>query len=74
MNARIARDINLLQTVYTFCEYYCRYPDHFESVDVEKWMKEKNNLKTELGYELFDRLITNNQDFMKVVCLSGKQE
>ena len=74
VNARIARDINLLQTVYTFCEYYCHYPDHFEFADVEKWMKEKNNLKTELGYELFDRLITNNQDFMKVVCLSGKQE
>lgn len=74
VNARIARDINLLQTVYTFCEYYCRYPEHFESADVEKWMKEKNNLKTELGYELFDRLITNNQDFMEVVCLSGKQE
>ena len=74
VNARIARDINLLQTVYTFCEYYCRHPEHFESADVEKWMKEKNNLKTELGYELFDRLITNNQDFMEVVCLSGKQE
>ena len=74
VNARIARDINLLQTVYTFCEYYCHYPDHFEFADVEKWMKEKNNLKTELGYELFDRLITNNQDFMKVVCLSDKQE
>ena len=57
-----------------FGEYTVAIPEHFESADVEKWMKEKNNLKTELGYELFDRLITNNQDFMEVVCLSGKQE
>lgn len=67
INARVARDINLLQTVYTFFEYYCAYPDHFEPNDIEKWMAEKNNLKTELGYELFDRLITNNQAYKEAV-------
>lgn len=66
INARIARDINLIQTVYTFCEYYCIYPDHFPSGDVRKWMKEKNNLKTDIGYQLFDRLITQNKEFSAV--------
>lgn len=67
INARVARDINLLQTIYTFCEYYCKYPDHFGLSDVKKWMMEKSNLKTELGYELFERLIVNNQAFKKVI-------
>ncbi len=63
-NARTARDINLLQSIYTFCEYYCAYPEKFTKEDVAKWMKEKSNLKTELGYQLFERLITNNQEFV----------
>ena len=65
-NSRTARDINLLQSVYTFCEYYCLYPDNFTSQDVQSWLAEKKNLKTELGYQLFDRLIKNNRDFTKV--------
>lgn len=65
-NARTARDINLLQSIYTFCEYYCSYPDKFTKDDVRKWMQQKNNLKTELGYQLYERLITNNHDFAKV--------
>ncbi len=63
-NARTARDINLLQSIYTFCEYYCSHPERFTKEDVAKWMKEKSNLKTELGYQLFERLITNNQEFV----------
>ncbi|MBO5736999.1 MAG: HD domain-containing protein, partial [Clostridia bacterium] len=65
-NARTARDINLLQSIYMFCEYYCAYPEKFTADDVKKWIKEKSNLKTELGYQLFERLITNNQEFSKV--------
>ncbi len=65
-NARTARDLNLLQSVYTFCEYYCAYPERFTKEDVNSWMREKSNLKTEIGYQLFERLITNNQDFVSV--------
>lgn len=68
-NARTARDINLLQSIYTFCEYYCAYPDKFTRDDVNKWLKEKRNLKTELGYQLYDRLITNNQEFINALGL-----
>ena len=66
-NARTARDINLLQSVYTFCEYYCMYPEHFTLAEVGQWLDEKHKLRTELGYQLFDRLITNNLDFAGVM-------
>lgn len=65
-NARTARDINLLQSVYTFCEYYCAYPEQFTDEDVKFWMHEKSNLKTEIGYQLFERLIINNNDFKAI--------
>ena len=65
-NAKVARDINLLQSVYTFCEYYCAFPDHFTKQDVVTWIDEKNNLKTEVGYQLFDRLILKNNDFKRL--------
>lgn len=65
-NARTARDINLLQSVYTFCEYYCANPDKFTREDVLGWLQQKTGLKTELGYQLYERLITNNKDFKKV--------
>lgn len=66
INARIARDINLLQTVYTFCEYFCKMPDRFSSTQVKIWLNEKSSLKTDLVHQLFDRLINNNADFESV--------
>ncbi len=62
-NARIARDINLLQTVYTFCEYYCKTPEKFSYEQVRALMNEKANMKTDLGYQLFERLVDSNLDF-----------
>lgn len=67
INAKVARDVNLVQTVYTFLEYFCRYKDNFEEEDLKRWMAEKNNLMTDIGYELFDRLISENSDFAEVL-------
>ncbi len=69
-NAKTARDLNLLQSVYTFCEYFCQYPDKFTPKDVRKWLDEKHNFKTVIGHELFERLIIKNKDFEAVVALS----
>ncbi len=62
-NARIARDINLVQTVYTFCEYCCKSPEKFSKEQVKMWINEKASLKTDIGYQLFERLIDCNSDF-----------
>lgn len=66
INSRIARDIVLIQTVYTFCEYFCKYPDSFSKETAKSWISEKANLMTETGYELFGRLIERNPDFAKM--------
>jgi len=67
INAKVARDVNLVQTVYTFLEYYCRYEDKFTEDDLKTWLGEKDNLITDIGYSLFDRLITDNSDFAHIV-------
>lgn len=67
INAKVARDVNLIQTVYTFLEYYCRYEGKMSDDDLKKCMAEKNNLITDIGYELFERLITDNSDFAKIL-------
>ncbi len=67
INAKVARDVNLVQTVYTFLEYYCRYEDKFTEDELKTWLDEKDNLTTDIGYSLFDRLITDNSDFAHIV-------
>lgn len=66
-NARIARDINLIQSVYTFCQYYCLYSDKFTTEEVQEWLQEESNLKTEIGYQLFEQLIKQNREFAHII-------
>ena len=63
INAKIARDINLIQSTYTFCEYCVKYPNQFTDVDRAKWMREKGKLETDIGYEIYEKLVENNVDF-----------
>lgn len=66
INAKIARDVNVLQTVYTFCEYYIRYPDHFEKDDVARWEQNQAKLTTEIGFALWDQLIRDNTAYRNI--------
>lgn len=66
-NARIARDINLIQSVYTFCQYYCLYPEKFTIDEIQEWLQEEINLKTEIGYQLFEQLIKQNKEFEHIM-------
>lgn len=59
INARIARDINTIQTSYTFFEYYLRYPDHFSPNELLVWRKNQEKLNTEIGFRLWEQLIEN---------------
>ncbi len=67
INAKIARDINLVQSIYTFCEYYGREPGKFTPDELDTWLAEKADLTTDLGYMLFERLIEQNGKFASFV-------
>lgn len=72
INARVARDMNILQTVYTFCEYYLRYPQRFSQGDIVEWRQNQSRLTTELGYSLWDRLIEKNQAYQSIFPEAGQ--
>lgn len=63
INSKIARDINLVQTVYTFCEYCMRYPQKFSVDDIAVWTSEKDKLETDIGFSIYEKLVENNSDF-----------
>lgn len=65
INARIARDINLIQTVNTFYAYFCAEPEKYSLETINQWKAEGDNLGTRLGYELFDRIIRKNPRYRK---------
>lgn len=63
INSKVARDVNLIQTVYTFCEYYLRYPENFDASDLSQWRYEKEKLETDIGFSVYEKLIGNNRRF-----------
>ncbi len=67
INARIARDINLIQTVNTFFTYFSENPTAYTLPVVRGWLAEGEKLSTDLGYDLFDRIIVRNPTYRKAV-------
>ena len=67
INARIARDVNLVQTVNTFFDYFTKDPMRFTPDMIHKWLDEGNKLSTDIGYDLFERVITKNPIYRKAI-------
>ncbi len=67
INARIARDINLIQTVNTFFATFEKKPENFSREMVELWLAKSNKLSTDIGYDLFERIISHNWLYRKSI-------
>ncbi|MBE5952069.1 MAG: TIR domain-containing protein [Lachnospiraceae bacterium] len=66
INARVARDINLIQTVDTFFASFVENSNQ-PLETVKMWLAEGEKLSTDLGYELFNRIIVRNPQYRKAV-------
>ncbi len=67
INYSIAKDIDNIQTVYQFCEYYKQNPDLFTDEDIDYWLSDINDLNSEIGREIAHRLIVANPNFANIV-------
>ena len=67
INARVARDMNLLQTVNTFFTYFSQAPAQYSLETAKKWLREGDKLSTNIGYDLFERIIINNPTYRKAI-------
>jgi 5'-deoxynucleotidase YfbR-like HD superfamily hydrolase len=74
INARIARDINIIQSVYTYREYSAFYPDKFNERDRRIWMSNKSRVETDIGYEIYEKLIESNADFKRILEIHTEEE
>ena len=63
INSKIAKDLDTLQAIYQFCVYYNSYPDNFSEERKNNWLLEYNDLKTDIGRELYRKLISDNPKF-----------
>ena len=67
INSRIARDINLIQSVDTFFRSFSKNPERFSLDTVQEWLERGNRLGTDVGYALFERIISHNSIYRKTI-------
>ena len=65
-NARVAKDLDIIQAIYQFCRYCLLYPEKFTKEKRNNWMNEYQELNTELGLTLYEKIIKNNKLFSKL--------
>lgn len=63
INYMIAKDIDNIQTIYQYCEYYLSQPELFDDASTEYWLKGTKSLNTAIGKQISDTLIINNPKF-----------
>lgn len=69
INSRIAKDIDNIQTIHKFCDYYTKNPTLFTQEDVKYWLADMKILDTDIGKEIAEKLILNNPKYDGVVHL-----
>lgn len=62
-NSRVAKDLDILQAMYQFCVYCSMYPEKFTQEKRISWLSEYQDLNTDLGVCLYERIIKNNKSF-----------
>lgn len=66
LNARIAKDLDLIQTLYQLLTYYEKYPDCFTLDDFWQWWSEDSSaIQTEIGKEIWRQVVCENREFQK---------
>ena len=63
INGRIAKELDLIQTMYMLLTYYGQHPDQFTAEDVRRWLNERNLIRTIPGSEILRAVIMENQEF-----------
>jgi hypothetical protein len=67
INAVIAKDIDTIQAVYQFCEYWLQYPEKFSTERCKNWLNELGCIKSEQGRFIAQKLILQNERFSAAI-------
>lgn len=66
LNYFIAKDIDNIQTIYQFCDYYNHHQEIFTDDDITYWLSGIDELETEPGKDIAEKLILNNPIFAHI--------
>ncbi len=72
INYYIAKDIDNIQTIYQFCDYYNQNMDNFTDDDIVYWLNGIDRLETYVGQEIAQKLIVDNPKYATIVSKRGK--
>ena len=72
-NYLIAKDIDNIQAVYQFCEYYLVHKDLFKEEDAFAWYDSIFEVKTEEGRQVAEKLIVQNPRYQSIIQKFGAQ-
>ena len=67
INARIAKDIDNIQAVYQFCNYYVKSPQNFSREDIYYWVAGIEDVKTSIGNDIVSILLLNNPLYSEIM-------
>ncbi|MGN1168588.1 MAG: HD domain-containing protein, partial [Acutalibacteraceae bacterium] len=74
INYYVAKDIDNIQTIFQFCNYYNQYPDIFTIEDIIYWLSGIDRIETDLGKDIAEKLITYNPVYADILKLMNEQE
>ena len=66
-NARIAKDIDTIQAIYQFLVYNLKFPEKFSHERRVNWLREINQVTTELGRGILNELVLENPLFKETL-------
>lgn len=67
INYLVAKDIDNIQAVYQFCNYYLKHPGILSEDDADYWLSDIYRLETDIGKNMADKLILNNPAYKEIV-------
>ena len=67
INARIAKDIDNIQAVYQFCNYYIKSPQNFSNEDIYYWVSGIEDVKTAIGDNIVSVLLFDNPLYSEIM-------
>lgn len=67
INGRIAKELDLIQSMYMLLTYYGQYPERFKESEVRTWLSERSLIRTIPGSKVLRTVIMENQEFRPVL-------
>ena len=71
INGCIAREVDLIQTMYQLLTYATQQPECFQDDDLRRWMEDRNEIRTAPGGSILNSVVLKNKNFEEILTRLG---